>query len=626
MPPLIKLDGFWPTKLVNPITSASKNQSTGSSSKYHSPSGSSRSLQQHTPELVPFSQQAASRMYHDLIDSGTAGMETMATANSQYQDSLALQYDGRTSAQSPLYYGPYDMRSSMGMPRQQQLESISQGSGNGISGHGRSAVHNITNHVGGPYSSSQHRLQHTDFLKNGNGRISDKNDTDTDAEFDLGEFVELLPESQQASQQATLQKVEETQAPIKQEDSMIDGSLQESQQLAQQLSSQQFIEPHHLIKQDEEMIDQAPATASSQAGQQVVDLLSDSRDGNIQDRQHEDEYVDEDSEDDIPLIQRVRPQSRKQSQITDSVPGRPSMLHNPSKGPASAIPSSINNGTLVQDSTAGPSNNISWKLPTYEAIQETTIEGYPMAKISIPGLIRHEIILSFDHADFEFRILYFLFLPYYKSLIASCPSGHSPALDPKLTLLNFHTITLLIINVFANIREDKGLSARDSDADEVFFAAIDNWRIGREGKRENYECVRGIQEFCDIALDVIFWIKEHGMPEPEGKGTRKRAVRSDKGVKRGSRKEDKNEGAMDGHVRSEKKGGRGKTSTDKGASSEKSQVNTLQARKKPKVQAKSVPVKVEARKKPKIPADMMSGKGGKGADKVKNGRVDKNRK
>jgi hypothetical protein len=48
--------------------------------------------------------------------------------------------------------------------------------------------------------------------------------------------------------------------------------------------------------------------------------------------------------------------------------------------------------------------------------------------------------------------------------------------------------------------------------------------------RKGYQAVRGIQEFCDVGLEVLFWIKENGFVEE-----RKRRERSDKGIKRGPR-------------------------------------------------------------------------------------------
>ena len=61
---------------------------------------------------------------------------------------------------------------------------------------------------------------------------------------------------------------------------------------------------------------------------------------------------------------------------------------------------------------------------------------------------------------------------------------------------------------------------------------MDRWRAGMLSDKGTLKLIRGCQEFCDIALDVIHFIKEHGLLSPEEK---KRKERSDKGSVRGSK-------------------------------------------------------------------------------------------
>ncbi|KAF2467954.1 uncharacterized protein BDR25DRAFT_316560 [Lindgomyces ingoldianus] len=158
-----------------------------------------------------------------------------------------------------------------------------------------------------------------------------------------------------------------------------------------------------------------------------------------------------------------------------------------------------------------------WKLPDYEALYEVNEGGYPMAKVSLPGIIREQIFLSPEFGLEEFRLIQEIFLPSQKA---------QPDQVPKLALLNFHTAAVIVLEAFA-LRDSPG----DVDTDEVFFAVLDNWRIGKEAGKKNYGAIRGVQEFFEVAQDVIFHLKEHGFQEKQ----RVRRERSDKGVKRGPR-------------------------------------------------------------------------------------------
>jgi hypothetical protein len=124
-----------------------------------------------------------------------------------------------------------------------------------------------------------------------------------------------------------------------------------------------------------------------------------------------------------------------------------------------------------------------------------------------------------------------VFFPLHKRMYPS------PTRDPSPTysVLNFHIIANIFIDVFRAFENgtlEEGpmtqISAQDADADEVFFAAIDKWRIGKVMERGLYDTIRGIQEFVDVGLDVLFWLKARGLGGP----ARQRKERSDKGTRR----------------------------------------------------------------------------------------------
>ncbi|KAH7079608.1 hypothetical protein FB567DRAFT_606971 [Paraphoma chrysanthemicola] len=245
-----------------------------------------------------------------------------------------------------------------------------------------------------------------------------------------------------------------------------------------------------------------------------------------------------------------------------------------------------------RDSTSSNAS-INWTLPKYDLQTEPgkTKHDPTVAKISIPNLVREELLLSPDHAEQETHLLVNLFLPAQQALSEPDP-------EPAVAVLNFHTIAVMVIEAYVQYEigdefgtgrghwhnaHDEGQEeyerlrdARDADPDEIFFAVIDRWRAGLEAGKQPSKLIRGAQEFCDTALDLVYYIKENGLVKE-----RKRAVRADKGVKKGARKVGDGEGDGDGDGGHTVGVGAGK-----GAKSGKraAPVNTVEARKKPKVE------------------------------------------
>ncbi|KAJ4334278.1 hypothetical protein N0V95_009203 [Ascochyta clinopodiicola] len=201
---------------------------------------------------------------------------------------------------------------------------------------------------------------------------------------------------------------------------------------------------------------------------------------------------------------------------------------------------------------------ISWKLPTYEVTYQppATPADLPSAKISIPRLIREDVLLSPDHAEQEAQLFQHVFLPAQRALSTPDP-------EPAHAVLNFHTIAVMVLEAFVQfeIGDEMGRgygfhgghaaqrplgtstaaddeeplrtrSARDANVDDIFFAVVDRWRAGMESGKETLRLIRGCQEFCDVALDVVYFVKEQGLVQPE---VRRRKERKDKGVARGPR-------------------------------------------------------------------------------------------
>jgi hypothetical protein len=158
----------------------------------------------------------------------------------------------------------------------------------------------------------------------------------------------------------------------------------------------------------------------------------------------------------------------------------------------------------------------------------------------------------------------------------------SPDPDPRVSLFNFHTVAVLAIEAFHMYASDanmtlgtemgmEGIAGSNitaqqiahTDADEIFFAIIDNYRIGKARGKRSYDTIRGIQELCDLALEIVFYIKEHPevlvlKGEKKGlkhDGVRVRRERSDKGVKRGRKDGDDGTEELGGKGQGQKKGG-----------------------------------------------------------------------
>ena len=262
----------------------------------------------------------------------------------------------------------------------------------------------------------------------------------------------------------------------------------------------------------------------------------------------------------------------------------------------------------LSDDDTDKAESIDWKLPPYEATYYPPAkpEDGHMAKVSIPGKPRAEVALTEDHNQQEMQLFLDLFLPVQRALAQPDP-------EPAHAIINFHTISVMVLEAFAHYEcgDEMGRgygffggnearrpspsssdgelprtrSAKDADVDEIFFAVIDRWRAGLALGKETMKLIRGCQEFCDIALDVIHYVKDHGLLQPE---PRKRKERSDKGVTRGPR------GANAGETASPKPKTAVKRKADavekapakKGA---KAKTNELQARKKTKVEEKKKP-------------------------------------
>ncbi|CAE7186211.1 hypothetical protein CFE70_006416 [Pyrenophora teres f. teres 0-1] len=265
---------------------------------------------------------------------------------------------------------------------------------------------------------------------------------------------------------------------------------------------------------------------------------------------------------------------------------------NPVRKPRS-LPQPLRPATSPSDngSDVDPTT-INWSLPRYECLPQPTLNDLPSAKISLPGLVREELLLSPDHSAQETHLLLHLFLPGQQALAVPDP-------EPAAAILNFHTIAIMVIECFVQyeIGDELGLGrghfhdnhddegdngeyervrdAKDADVDEIFFAVVDRWRAGRESKKESLRLIRGAQEFCDQALDVIYYIKENGLLRG-GEGKRKSRVRTEEEMVGVSRK------------------GKGKAKaagTKRGTVAKPNQVG---ARKKTKVEAK-----VEVKKRAK---------------------------
>lgn len=269
---------------------------------------------------------------------------------------------------------------------------------------------------------------------------------------------------------------------------------------------------------------------------------------------------------------------------------------------------------------ATPSDEISFKLPPYnvELVPQKAADDSPEVKVSLPGMPREVLILTVDHGFQEFHLLENLFIPGQQSLSAPPTADES-----RYALLNFHTVATMVLESYAVHEEgdvvteviDKATGnqvkltegdVRQATLDEIFFATMDRWRVGLadESLKPSYKMIRGVQEFCDIALDIIYYLEENGFVEGELKV---RKERRDKGIKKATKK-DKAQGKggkagkkVDAAGASEeggdsaqstpKKRGRPKKSESKSPEKGKGKVNELHPRKKPKTTPKAPPKK-----------------------------------
>ena len=251
---------------------------------------------------------------------------------------------------------------------------------------------------------------------------------------------------------------------------------------------------------------------------------------------------------------------------------------------------------------------ISWKLPDFEATYHppATERDPAIAKISTRGspqnLVREEVVLSAEHTQQEMQLFLSVFLPGQQALATADPA-------PAHAVLNFHTISVMVLESFeqweigdepgrahtgdqppppsprraADAQLPRTRSARDADVDEIFFAVVDRWRAGLIAGKQPLRLIRGCQEFCDVALDVIHYVKEHGLLVPEA---RKRKERSDKGVARGPRGPRDERASRDerGEANPKPATKRKADAVEAAKPATSTQVNQLQGRKKAKVE------------------------------------------
>lgn len=271
----------------------------------------------------------------------------------------------------------------------------------------------------------------------------------------------------------------------------------------------------------------------------------------------------ETSDDDEPLITRAPRHGSVTTSPTSVLPRARSttMLNAPENASSNHVPSPKQDSVieLSDDDEGEATEPISWKLPAFEATYHppSSANETPTAKISIPSLVREEVALTEDHAAQEMHLFVSVFLPAQRAL-------QNPDPQPAHAVLNFHTIAVMVLEAFeqyeigdelgrgygfhsgefarrpsprASDDDDKEpertRAAQDADVDDIFFAVIDRWRAAMLAGKQTAKLVRGAQEFCDVALDVIHHVKEHGLLRREPRS--KRRVRSDKGVARGPR-------------------------------------------------------------------------------------------
>ncbi|KAF2191967.1 hypothetical protein K469DRAFT_696038 [Zopfia rhizophila CBS 207.26] len=225
------------------------------------------------------------------------------------------------------------------------------------------------------------------------------------------------------------------------------------------------------------------------------------------------------NDDDTPLIDLF--QNKVSPESSSSNGSCPAIEHE-----QSAIPEhdhSAESGNTAGDlqNAASGETKFDWKLPDFEIKFEQAMGGYPMAIISIPGLVREPLYLSIDYPEDEYCLFEELFLETQKS-------ARDP--EPKLAILNFHTVAGLVLDAI-NLHEH----GTKADGDELFLQVLDNWRIGMQYGRESYKLIRELRELFDLGMDIIAFLNKKGLVPKlkKGKSTKdEKAVNTPKVVKK----------------------------------------------------------------------------------------------
>jgi hypothetical protein len=329
----------------------------------------------------------------------------------------------------------------------------------------------------------------------------------------------------------------------------------------------------------------------------------------------------------------VNPRSPTRGPVEDAAEPSVNLAIAPPLPSASPGPSAIQRTLPVLQPQPAPKaldpDEISFKLPQYhvEVMPLKTNDDCPEVRVNLPGMIREHLYLTPDHAHQEIHLLNHLFMPGQQSLAEPDP-------QPMVALLNFHTVATMVLEAYtayevgdleiktnssSKKKEDEDeKEALDASKDEIFFAVMDRWRVGltHEANRPSYKLIRGVQEFCDIALDVIYYLVEHGFVRGPQMMRAKRSDKVTKKDKDGGKHVKKAAAAEDSEDDSEDDdAGEGPTPKKKGRPSKaqngspvgtKGKVNTLQARKKaktaptPKGSAKAGTKKTPKKKEPTV--------------------------
>ncbi|KAF1969727.1 hypothetical protein BU23DRAFT_651930 [Bimuria novae-zelandiae CBS 107.79] len=310
--------------------------------------------------------------------------------------------------------------------------------------------------------------------------------------------------------------------------------------------------------------------------------------------------------------------------------------HESSHAPAGpyALPRSL---PVLQSLVAPPPTSpdeISFKLPAYnvELMPLENSEDAPEVKVSLPGMPREILFLTVDHARQEIHLLENLFLPNQQALAVADPPDQA-----RYALLNFHTVATMVLEAYA-VHEEGDVVAepvgkdgkkvevtqedvRQATIDEIFFAVMDRWRVGlaEDSIKPAYKLIRGVQEFCDIALDVIYYLEEYGFVEGE---LMVKKERRDRGVKKAFEEKAKAKaGAKKGKGKEEeeseegtpKKRGRPPKSESGESPKGRGKANTLTSRKKPKTEKEKKGPAAASKKKGSAKPSISVVKKGKGA-------------